>query len=145
MSPASKDLIGGDPQLSRDITKLIRQSRQEAARQRNAQLTELYWRIGKRLSEAVLGGERAAYGEKVIGSLSSGLATQYRRGWSAKQMHHCRRFADTLPDAEIASALRRPLSWIHIKSLIMELHPGWLAKHEQAAKAEDEREGYDER
>jgi uncharacterized protein DUF1016 len=102
MSSDSKDLIAGDPQLFRDITELIRQSRQEAARQLNAQLTELYWQVGKRLSESVLGGERAAYGEQVIGSLSSELTTHYGRGWSAKQLHHCLRCAETFPDAETA-------------------------------------------
>ena len=118
MSPDAKDLIPDDSQLFRDIASLIKDSKQQAAQQLNAQLTELYWRIGKRFSESVLGGERAAYGQQVIRDLSRELTVQHGRGWSAKQLHHCLRFAETFPDFEIVSALRRQLSWTHIKSLI---------------------------
>ncbi len=82
------------------------------------ELTGLYWRIGKRLSKAVLGGERAAYGQQVIRRLAKVLTAQHGRGWSAKQLHHCLRFAEIFPDEEIVYALRRQLSWTHIRALI---------------------------
>ena len=118
MSHDVKDLVPDDSQLFRDITSLIKESKQQAVQQLNAQLTELYWRVGKRLSEAVLSGERAAYGQQVIRELSKKLTAQYGRGWSVKQLHHCLRFAEVFPAPEIVYALRRQLSWTHIRRLI---------------------------
>jgi hypothetical protein len=118
MNADANNLVPDDSQLLQDITGLIKESKQQAAQQLNAQLTELYWRIGKRLSEFVLGGERAAYGQQVLRHLSKELTAQHGSGWSAKQLHHCLRFAETFPDEAIVSALRRQLSWTHIKSLI---------------------------
>ena len=40
----------------------------------------------------------------------------YGKGWSEKQLRHCLHFAETFPDEQIVSALRRQLSWIHIKT-----------------------------
>jgi hypothetical protein len=53
------------------------------------------------LSEFVLGGERAAYGQQ-IRCPSKELTAQHR---------HCLRTAETFPDGEIVYALRRQLSW----------------------------------
>gem|GEM_PF-7056539 len=36
--------------------------------------------------------------------------------WSEKQLRHCLRFAETFEDEKIVSALRRALSWTHIKT-----------------------------
>ena len=155
MSPDSKDLIAGDPQLFRDIAELIRQSRQEAARELDAQLTELYWQIGRRLPESVLGGERAAFGEQAIGSLSRELTTHFGRGWSAKQLHHCLRIPETFPDAEIVS-LELDAAGIHVAEYLTTLPPKEVlqarlqqamagARLRLAAKEEDEKEGDDER
>ena len=106
------------PDLVQDITTLIEDARKRAAQHVNAELTELYWRVGKRLALEVLGGERADYGKQVIASLSWVLTARHGRGWSAKQLHHCLRFAEAFPDEEIVSALRRQLSWTHLKGLI---------------------------
>ena len=84
----------------------------------NAELTQLYWQVGTRIQRDVLQGERAGYGQKIIAGLSKQLTIAYGKGWSRKQLHHCLRFAETFPDQEIVSALRRQLSWTHIKSLI---------------------------
>ncbi len=118
MSSDSDRLSADHLALFRDVSQLIGDSRKRAAQHLNSQLTDLYWRIGRRLSVSVLGGERAAYGKKVISRLSGDLTARYGRGWSTKQLHHCLRFAETIPDPEIVSALQRQLSWSHIKALI---------------------------
>jgi len=46
------------------------------------------------------------------------LTEKHGRGWSAKQLRHCLRFAETFPDHSIVSALRRQLSWTHLKGII---------------------------
>ena len=100
------------------ISALIDAARQRAAVAVNAELTLLYWQVGRRIHSELLGGERAEYGKQVIAGLSERLTAAYGRGWSRQQLHHCLRFAETFPDEAIVSALRRQLSWTHFKALI---------------------------
>lgn len=46
------------------------------------------------------------------------LLAKYGRGWSEKQLFHCLRAAEIFPDSEIFSAVRRVLSWTHIKTIM---------------------------
>ncbi|MGL4734278.1 MAG: PDDEXK nuclease domain-containing protein [Enterovibrio sp.] len=84
----------------------------------NSELTLLYWHIGQRINQAVLGGERADYGKQIVANLAKQLTAQFGRGWSAQQLRHCMKFAECYTDEPIISALRRQLSWTHIKTLI---------------------------
>lgn len=77
------------PELVRDIATLIEESKRRAAQHLNAELTGLYWHVGKRLARDVLGDERGAYGQQVIVALSRELTARHGRGWSAKQLRHC--------------------------------------------------------
>jgi hypothetical protein len=111
-----------NPQIQKDpkqffieIRELIEKSRQELAVTVNSTMTLLYWQIGKRINNEVLKNKRAEYGEKIIFTLSKQLKNEYDSGWSEKQLRHCLRFAEIFPDEEIVSALRRQLSWTHLK------------------------------
>ena len=106
------------PALVGDIRHLIEASRAELAVAVNSTLTLLYWNIGQRIRTEVLQGERAAYGEQIVSALSRQLEADYGRGFSAKNLRHMLRFAEAIPSAEIVSAVRRQLSWTHIKTLI---------------------------
>jgi len=104
--------------LFAEVKTLIQTAKQQAAVAVNAELTLLYWQVGKRLADEVLKGERADYGKQVIKSLSKQLTQSVGKGWSAQQLRHCLRFSETFPDQEIVYALRRQLSWTHIRSLM---------------------------
>jgi predicted nuclease of restriction endonuclease-like (RecB) superfamily len=104
--------------LLRDIRQLIEASRQELAVTVNSALTLLYWHIGQRIHSEVLQGERAGYGEQIIALLAKQLEADYGRGFSSKSLRHMLRFAEVYPDIQIVSAVRRQLSWTHIKTLI---------------------------
>ncbi|MEF9384043.1 PDDEXK nuclease domain-containing protein [Ralstonia solanacearum species complex bacterium KE056] len=104
--------------LVADIRQLIDSARQRVALAVNAELTLLYWQVGQRVHAEVLQGERAAYGQEVVKALAARLTADYGKGWSEKQLRHCLRLAETFPDEAILSALRRELSWTHIKALI---------------------------
>ena len=52
----------GDDALFGDVADLIDSARRRAAAAVNSELVMLYWSVGKRVREEVLGGERAAYG-----------------------------------------------------------------------------------
>lgn len=107
-----------DNALIADIRQLIDSARQRAAVAVNAELTLLYWRIGQRINVEVLQRQRAEYGKQVVAMLSAQLTREYGKGWGEKQLHHCRRFAETFPDEEILYTLCRELSWSHLRQLV---------------------------
>ena len=101
-----------------DVRALIDGARQRVASVVNAELTALYWQVGRTIRTHVLGEGRAGYGEEVVGRLAKALTREYGRGYSAQNLRHMARFAEAFPDETIVSALRRELSWTHFKSLI---------------------------
>ena len=105
-------------QVATDIKKLIEQSKQNVALAVNAEITLLYWNVGKRINDEVLNNQRAEYGKQVIASLSVQLTEDYGQGWSKRQLHNCMRFAEIFPDATIVNALRTQLTWTHIRMII---------------------------
>lgn len=104
--------------IAADIKKLIEKSRQNVALAVNAEITLLYWHIGKRIKTEILGNERAEYGKKLIAGLSKQLTQAYGKGWSKRHLHHCIRIAEIFPDIEIVHALRSQLSWTHLRLII---------------------------
>jgi predicted nuclease of restriction endonuclease-like (RecB) superfamily len=104
--------------LLNEVRLLIDSARERAAAAVNAELTLLYWRVGRCIRAEVLGGVRAEYGQQVIASLAKALTADYGRGWSEQQLRHCLRAAEIFTDEAILSAARRELSWTHIKALI---------------------------
>ncbi|OJA06164.1 YhcG family protein [Halomonas sp. QHL1] len=114
----SKPALPTEQQLLGDIRTLIEQGRQQLATTVNSALTILYWQIGQRIHHEVLQGERAAYGEQIVSTLSRQLEQEYGRGFSAKNLRHMLRFAEAYPDGQIVSTLSRQLSWSHFLELI---------------------------
>lgn len=104
--------------LLTDIRQLIDTARTRAAAAVNAEVTLLYWEIGRRIRNEVLRGERAGYGQQVIQGLARRLTAEYGRGWSEQQLRHCIRVAEVFSDEPKLSALRRELSWTHLKTLM---------------------------
>ena len=100
------------------IKTLIHSTKQRAAVAVNAEITLLYWRVGKRIADEVLKGERAEYGKQVISELAKQLTAEFGKGWSNKQLHHCLRFAEIFPDKAIVSTLSRQLYWSHFLDVI---------------------------
>ncbi|WP_322067294.1 PDDEXK nuclease domain-containing protein [Burkholderia ubonensis] len=104
--------------LLTDIRQMIDTARARAAAAVNAELTLLYWQVGRRIRDDVLRGERAGYGQQILSALAQRLTVDYGRGWSEQQLRHCVRAAEVFPDESILSALRRELSWTHLKTLM---------------------------
>ena len=101
-----------------DIRQLIDQARQRAAAAVNAELTLLYWRIGKRLQQEVTGGERADYGKQIIQTLSQHLTREYGKGWSERQLWLCLQMVNAFPSPEILHTVCAELSWSHLRLLL---------------------------
>ena len=104
--------------LISEIKTLIEQSKQQVSVTVNATITMLYWNIGKKINNEILKDQRGEYGKQIVAKLSQQLSVEYGKGWSEKQLRHCLRFAETIQNEQIVSAMRRQLSWTHIKSII---------------------------
>ncbi len=125
MAIKKRDLVKNEPNpalaappLLEDLRRMIEETRQGVATAVNAALTMLYWRVGHRINDEILKGERAGYGEQIISTVSRQLEAEYGRGFSEKSLRHMLRFAEAFPDERIVSSLMRQLSWTHFLSII---------------------------
>ena len=101
-----------------DIRALIVAARERVAVSVNAELTMLYWNVGRRINQELLGNKRAEYGKQVIDQLSARLCAEFGDGWKRRQLFYCVQFSSAFPDLEIVHTLCAQLSWSHIKSLL---------------------------
>ncbi len=104
--------------LVRDLGQMIETAQREVAVAANVSLTTLYWQVGKHVRTEALEGRRAEYGGQIVAALGLELQSRYGRSFGEKSLRHMIRFAEVFPDPVIVSALRRQLSWTHLKQLI---------------------------
>lgn len=104
--------------LLQEIQLLIDESRRSVSRTVNATLTQLYWKIGKRINADVLSNKRAEYGKKIVVSLSRQLYELYGKGFDEKNIRRMMQFAELFDDEQIVVSLTRQLTWTHIITLL---------------------------
>jgi hypothetical protein len=104
--------------LLAEIRHLIDAARQRVAASVNAELTLLYWQIGRRINADVLQGKRAEYGQQVVAVLAQQLTVDYGRSFEEKNLRRMMQFAHEFPDEQIVVSLMRQLSWTHFLALI---------------------------
>jgi hypothetical protein len=99
--------------LFEQVKTLIEQSRRNVAVSVNAELTLLYWHVGKAISQDLLANKRAEYGKQVVSVLARQLVSDYGNGFSEKKLRRMMQFADVFSDLSIVVSLTRQLSWTH--------------------------------
>lgn len=104
--------------LLRELRALIDGTRTQAAQAVNAGLTTLYWNIGRRVGQEILGGRRAGYGEKIVSAVGRQLGREYGAGFGEKNLRRMIQFAQVFPKQEIVVSLMRQLTWTHFIALI---------------------------
>jgi predicted nuclease of restriction endonuclease-like (RecB) superfamily len=104
--------------LVENLRHLIGEARRQTAAAVNVGLTLLYWRVGDRLRREVLGGDRAAYREQIVVTVSRQLVADFGRGYSEKNLRRMVQFAESFPEEEIVATLSRQLSWSHFSALL---------------------------
>jgi predicted nuclease of restriction endonuclease-like (RecB) superfamily len=104
--------------LLAEVRELITAARRQAKVAVNVSLTALYWRVGQRIGQELLGGDRAEYGEFLMEELARDLTSEYGRGFTRKNLWRMVQFAEAFPDVEIVATLWRQLSWSHFRELL---------------------------
>ena len=102
-----------DQTLVDDIRGLIASARAHVSTAADATLTLLYWRVGKRVRSAVLGSNRAAYGEEIVATLSRQLSLDHGSSFGEKNLRRMIQFAEVFADEQIVVSLIRELTWTH--------------------------------
>ena len=83
------------PTILPEIRSLIEMSRHHVAVTANLALVNLYWNIGRIITQDIQKNEkRAGYGEQLLDSLATSLAQEYGRGYSVSNLNDMRRFSE---------------------------------------------------
>lgn len=95
-----------------DIIQLIKQSRTNAIRAVNAELINLYWRIGEHISNKI---EQSEWGNSVVSELAKYIqkTEPELKGFSDKNIWRMKQFYETYKDFPKLSTMLREISWSH--------------------------------
>ena len=123
MKPASKPPLAlpeGYADWLAQLKGQIAQARQRAALAVNAELVQLYGRIGR---DIVQRQQTQRWGAKVIDHLARDLKDAFpdMRGWSASNLKYMRFFALHCPDGQFGQQAADQLPWFHIVTLLTQL------------------------
>jgi predicted nuclease of restriction endonuclease-like (RecB) superfamily len=112
-----------------EIIFLIKEARHKAFRAINQELIDLYWEIGKYITERT---QIEGWGKSTVGQLAQFIQSQEPdlKGFSDKNLWRMKQFYETYKDNEKLSSLLRELSWTHNLAIIAK------------CKREEEREFY---
>jgi len=94
------------------IVDIIRKAREMTIRTINAGLIDLYWEIGRIVSEKV---RNNGWGQSIVEELARYINEHYGnpRGFSAQNIWRMKQFYETYRDNQILSTLLRELPWSH--------------------------------
>lgn len=128
-NPTTQNLPEGYAAWLGQLKEDIAASRQRAALAVNAELVELYARIGR---EVLIRQQQQGWGAKVIDRLAQDLKAAFpdMRGWSSSNLKYMRFFAEHCPNGLFGQQPADQLPWFHIVVLLTKL------------KDEDERAWY---
>ncbi|MCX2681912.1 PDDEXK nuclease domain-containing protein [Galbibacter sp. EGI 63066] len=95
-----------------DIIQLIKQSRTNAIRAVNAELIDLYWKIGEHVSKKL---EESEWGDAVVVELAKYIQQNEPeiKGFSDKNIWRMKQFYEIYKDFPKLSTLLREISWSH--------------------------------
>jgi len=100
------------------LRNLIQSARQRVASVANATTTFLCWNVGRRLLRENLEAGRAAYGKRILATVSQDLTAEFGTGFSYPALTRMVRFAEWMTDERILATLSQELSWSHFIELL---------------------------
>jgi len=108
----------GTDRLLNELRGMIGEARAAVSVTINACLTLLYWRIGRRIGQEILKGERAEYGQETVPTLSAQLVPEFGKGFGKRNLFRMIKFAEVFTHEQIVSTLSTLLSWSHFVEII---------------------------
>ncbi|MHC1759935.1 MAG: YhcG family protein [Negativicutes bacterium] len=105
--------------LFADIRSLVHSARRQAVQAINVSMVALYWQIGERIKREVLDDKRAAYGKKILATLSQELTAEFGPGYTTGALTRMIAFAEQYPDPKIVATLSQQLSWSHFVEIVV--------------------------
>ncbi len=98
------------------IYNLIKEGRRKTYQVVNLTMLHTYWNLGKLIVEEEQNGKtRAAYGKKLIPTLSRQLTLEFGKGFNVTNLYYMTQFYNTFP---ILHAVRGELTWTHYRLLL---------------------------
>lgn len=93
-----------------EIVSIIEQARQKAFRAVNRELIEMYWQVGKYISEKV---KSNAWGKSIVQEFANFVQSKYAgiKGFSAQNIWRMKQFYETYAGNEKLAPLVRELPW----------------------------------
>jgi predicted nuclease of restriction endonuclease-like (RecB) superfamily len=93
-----------------EILSIIKTAKERIVKTVNTEIIDLYWHIGKEVSERVNDG---GWGKSVVEELATHISSHFgaMRGFSAQNIWRMKQFYETYNDKPILSTLLRELSW----------------------------------
>ena len=99
-----------------NIEQTVTKAKEKLSTSVNNTITETYWQIGKYIVETEQDGKiKAAYGKKLLTTLSHELTLRLGKGYSRPNLNNMRKFYLKYPKCQTVSD---KLSWSHICELI---------------------------
>lgn len=106
--------------LLSDIRAILTEARHKVYTAANTAMVMAYWNVGRLIIEAQGGGERAAYGDRLLKNISAQLTEEFGKGFTYSNLKNMRQFYSTFPNSY---ALRGELSWTHYRLLMRVNNP----------------------
>lgn len=104
--------------LLTDLRALVQSARQRIATVANSTATLLYWHLGNRLLKENLQESRAAYGKRILATVSRQLTSDFGQAFTLRSLYRSIQFAQFFPDSSIVTTLSTQLSWSHFIELL---------------------------
>ena len=104
--------------LLTDLRELVQSARQRIATVANSTTTMLYWHLGRRLLAESLQDGRAAYGERILATVSRELTAEFGQAFTLRSLYRAIQFCQGFTDQAIVSTLSTQLSWSHFIELL---------------------------
>lgn len=101
--------------IYKDIKEKVINARTKMLKQIDNIMTEVYWYVGKIISEIYNNSSDGTYGKRIIDVLSQKLTNEFGNGFSSVSIRRMRRFYEYYPNWSTVST---ELSWAHYQELI---------------------------
>jgi len=100
------------------VSAIIENRKSRAGAYANREVTLMYWEIGQYVGSVLLGGERAAYGKRIVAELAQQLVSKYGSAFDDHNLRRMMRFAQKFTDIQIVTELASQLTWSHFIELL---------------------------